>query len=45
MPKFITFDPIVSCYVITPTSPATDIGTFMVYGKLSDTKMETEFKF
>ena len=45
MPKFISYDKIVSTYVITPTRPTTDIGTFTVQGKLSDTKMETDFKF
>ena len=31
--------------MITPTVPRTEIGTFKVEGKLSDTKMEIEFKF
>ena len=45
MPSFISFDKILSTYVITPTVPRTEIGTFKVEGKLSDTKMEIEFKF
>ena len=43
MPKFISFDSLQSTYVIVPINPATEIGTFMVQGKLSDTKMETDF--
>jgi hypothetical protein len=45
MPKFITFDPNIHKYVIAPTHPVTDIGNFNVLGKLSDSKMETSFKF
>jgi hypothetical protein len=41
MPNFISFDPILSSYVITPNDPGTDIGKFKVKGKLSDTYMES----
>jgi len=45
MPKFMTFDSSLSSYTINPTIAATEIGTFKVKGSLSDTKMDTEFKF
>ncbi len=45
MPNFISYDPIEMKYVIAPTRPATEIGKFNVEGSLSDTKMETDFKF
>ena len=45
MPKFITFDSKLSIYLIAPINPATDIGTFNVFGKLSDTKLQSDFQF
>ncbi len=45
MPNFISYDPIELKYVIAPTRPATDIGKFNVEGSLTDTKLETSFKF
>lgn len=45
MPNFISFDRILSSYVITPNDPETDIGKFKVKGILSDTNMETYFEF
>ena len=45
MPSFVTFDPIENIYLINPTNPLSHMGTFYIFGKLSDSKMETDFKF
>jgi hypothetical protein len=45
MPQFISYDPVLFSYTINPTLPATEIGTFKVMGTLSDSNMETDFKF
>jgi hypothetical protein len=45
MPQFISYDKNLYSYTISPTLSATEIGTFKVFGKLSDTKMETDFNF
>lgn len=45
MPSFITFDPIELYYIIWPTNPIADFGTFYVFGKISDSKLSTDFKF
>ncbi len=45
MPKFITYDKSTNSYVIFPTKASTDIGMFNVEGTLSDSKLNTDFKF
>jgi hypothetical protein len=50
MPLFITFDRLLSTYVINPTNPATDLGIFTIKGELreidvSDSYLSTEFSF
>ncbi len=45
MPQFISYDKNLYSYTISPSLSATEIGTFKVFGKLSDTKMETDFNF
>jgi len=45
MPSFITFDGIMSTFIIKPRNPATDLGMFTVNGEVSDGALITEFSF
>ena len=45
MPAFLTFDSILSTFVIKPTNPATDLGIFTIKGEISDSQLFTEFSF
>jgi len=43
MPSFITYDSILSNFLIKPTNPAKDLGIFTVKGEVSDSQLFIEF--
>lgn len=43
MPSFITFDSLLSTFVIKPTNPATDLGIFNIKGEVTDSQLFIEF--
>ena len=45
MPSFITYDSVLTIFLIRPTNPATDIGIFRINGELTDSQLSTEFSF
>jgi hypothetical protein len=45
MPSFITYDSILTIFLIRPTNPATDLGIFSIKGEVTDSQLSTEFSF
>jgi hypothetical protein len=45
MPHFITFDPLIKAYLISPKNPLTDLGVFIVYVTLADPNMQISTRF
>ena len=45
MPSFITYDSLLTIFLIKPTNPATDLGIFSVNGEVSDSRLSVEFTF
>ena len=45
MPSFITYDSFSSIFLIKPTNPATDLGTFKIKGEVTDSQLSIEFSF
>ena len=45
MPSFITYDSLLTSFLIKPTNPATDLGFFIIKGEVTDSHLSTEFSF
>ena len=45
MPSFMTFNSLLSTFMIKPTNPATDLGIFTIRGEVTDSQLLTEFSF
>jgi hypothetical protein len=45
LPSFISFDSLLSTFVIKPTLPSSDLGIFTIKGELSDSRLSLEFSF
>jgi hypothetical protein len=41
----VTFNILLSTFMIKPTNPATDLGIFNIKGEITDSQLLTEFSF